>query len=126
MINLPALVRSILGGRAMHDDANALALQLLEHLEVAVGHRLSSHMSQAEIDEFDRLREAGDTEGQLTFLGHVAPDHPSVVRDELHALLATFEQIVAAREGSANFVDLVHQDLRDLFADFCRHLEVRA
>lgn len=59
---------------------------LLEELEMRVGTRLSEGMSNELLLEFEKLIEARNDQGALSWLEQHRPDYKTVVHEELEAL----------------------------------------
>jgi hypothetical protein len=82
-------------------DKQALLRQILETLEMRVGTTLASHMSDAQLDEFERLMPAeGDNQATiqqkeqqaLKWLESNFPNYKQVVNDELEKLKSEISQ----------------------------------
>lgn len=74
-----------LGG--MPDDQKQAFLQhLYEELELRVGTRLSEGMSNEQLEEFEKLIDANNQQGALTWLETNRPNYKQVVAEELEKL----------------------------------------
>jgi hypothetical protein len=96
------------------DEKQAMLRQILETLEMRVGTTLASKMTEAQLDEFERLMPAeGDDQAAvqqkeqqaLQWLESNFPNYKQVVNDELEKLKseirATAPQIVASSQQNA-------------------------
>ena len=97
MINIVEPVRSILGPATPEPEVQRRAAELWECLELAVGTRLGSRLTDHEMIEFERLHEEADERALQAFLGRVAPDYPVVVQEELDRPLRDFAVFMAAQ-----------------------------
>lgn len=74
-----------LGG--MPDDQKQAFLQhLYEELELRVGTRLSEGMSDEQLGDFEKLIDANDQQGALSWLESNRPNYKQVVAEELEKL----------------------------------------
>jgi len=76
-----------LGLGSMPDDQKQAFLQhLYEELELRVGTRLSQGMTDEQLMEFEKLIDANDQQGALTWLETNRPNYKQVVAEELEKL----------------------------------------
>lgn len=76
-----------LGLGTMPDDQKQAFLQhLYEELELRVGTRLSEGMTDEQLLEFEKLIDANDQQGALTWLETNRPNYKQVVAEELEKL----------------------------------------
>lgn len=76
-----------LGLGNMPDDQKQAFLQhLYEELELRVGTRLSEGMTDEQLAEFEKLIDANDQQGALTWLETNRPNYKQVVSEELEKL----------------------------------------
>lgn len=75
---------------------------IYETLELRVGMKLAANMSDAQLDEFEKLMDSGNDAGALTWLETNVPNYKEVVASELEILKneikATAPQILAASQ----------------------------
>lgn len=72
----------------MQDVIDAWRDRLTDVLETRIGERISAHMSDAELDEFERLFDSGDHDASGAWLDAHAPNHPRIVHEELDLLVS--------------------------------------
>ena len=70
------------------DVIDAWRDRLTDLLETRVGEQISAHMTEAELDEFERLYDSGDEALTSAWLDLHAPSHPRIVGAELDLLVA--------------------------------------
>lgn len=76
-----------IGLGSMPDDQKAAFLQhLYEELELRVGTRLSEGMTDEQLAEFEKLIDANDEKGALSWLETNRPNYKEVVAEELEKL----------------------------------------
>lgn len=68
------------------DQKDAFLQHLYDELELRVGTRLSEGMSNELLEEFEKLIEAGNQQGALTWLETHRPNYKQVVAEELEKL----------------------------------------
>lgn len=81
------------------DEVNRLVELATAELELRVGRRLSSGMSDEQLQEFEDLFDAGDEAGCGQFLKSNAPDTPQIVEECLGSVLADVETRLGAVFG---------------------------
>lgn len=80
----------------MPEDQRMPFLQhLYETLELRVGTRLSEGMSNAQLAAFEKLIDANDEKGALTWLESNRPNYKQVVAEELEKLK---QEVIASRD----------------------------
>lgn len=84
-------------------EKDKMKAHIYETLEMRVGMRLASGMSDAQLDEFESLMNASDEEGALKWLETNFPNYKQVVAEELEKLKTEVKtaapQIVAAAKS---------------------------
>lgn len=82
------------------DEKKKMLALIYEKLELNVGMRLARNMTDAQLDEFEKLMEANDEAGALRWLETNVPNYKDVVAEELEKLKdevkADAPQILAA------------------------------
>lgn len=82
------------------EDKKKMLAHIYETLELRVGMRLAQNMSDAQLDEFEKLMDANDEAGALTWLETNVPNYKEVVAEELEKLKSEISamapQILAA------------------------------
>ncbi len=73
-------------GNMPADQKDAFLEHLYEELELRVGTRLSEGMSDEQLAAFEKLIDANDEAGALTWLETNRPDYKQVVAEELEKL----------------------------------------
>lgn len=68
------------------DDKKKMLAHIYETLELRVGMRLAQNMSDAQLDEFEKLMDANDEAGALKWLETNVPNYKEVVAEELEKL----------------------------------------
>jgi hypothetical protein len=68
------------------EEKQALVAQIIETLEMRVGTKLASGLSDAQLQEFEGFMNANDQEGALKWLETNAPNYKEVVKGELETL----------------------------------------
>lgn len=68
------------------DDKKKMLAHIYETLELRVGMRLASNMSDAQLDEFESLMDSGNDAGALQWLETNVPNYKEVVAEELEKL----------------------------------------
>lgn len=87
MFNLDEDFLQSLGLASLPDDQKQAFLQhIYEELELRVGTRLSEGMSDDQLSEFEKLIDANDEQGALTWLETNRPNYKQVVAEELEKL----------------------------------------
>jgi len=67
-------------------EKNKMLAHIYETLELRVGMRLASQMSDEQLDEFEGYIDKNDNDGALSWLETNFPDYKQVVADELDKL----------------------------------------
>ena len=84
------------------DDKKKMLAHIYETLELRVGMKLAANMSDAQLDEFEKLMDSGNDAGALNWLETNVPNYKEVVASELEVLKneikATAPQILAASQ----------------------------
>ena len=84
------------------EEKKKMLAHIYETLELRVGMKLAENMSDAQLDEFEKLMDTGNESGALTWLETNVPNYKDVVASELSALkaeiAATAPQILAASQ----------------------------
>lgn len=84
------------------EDKKKMLAHIYETLELRVGMKLAEDMSDAQLDEFEKLMDTGNESGALTWLETNVPNYKEVVASELEKLKAevkaTAPQILAATQ----------------------------
>ncbi|MCX2966846.1 DUF5663 domain-containing protein [Gordonia aquimaris] len=116
-------IRMFLPGLA-DDDAADLTQRAFAQVEKRVGSRLASGLSDAQLEEFEKLIDAGHDDECAHWLEREVPDYPRVVVEERTTVIAEVVRVVsvdlAAVRGSRLFDEIKRtdlHDLRELFAD---------
>jgi len=73
-------------------EKNKMLAHIYETLELRVGMRLASQMTDAQLDEFEAFIDRNDEAGALKWLETNFPDYKQVVADELEKLKAEIKQ----------------------------------
>lgn len=68
------------------DEKNKMLAHIYETLEMRVGVRLASNMTDAQLDEFESFINKNDESGALKWLETNFPNYKDVVADELEKL----------------------------------------
>ena len=86
------------------DEKQRMLRHIYETLEMKVGMRLASGMTDAQLEEFESFVNAKDEQGALKWLETNFPDYKKVVEDELDKLKEEIKQaapqILAEINGS--------------------------
>ncbi len=84
-------------------EKGKMLAHIYETLELRVGMKLAENMSDAQLDEFEKLADANDEAASLKWLETNVPDYKDVVMSELEKLKsevkATASQIVEASKS---------------------------
>lgn len=87
-------------------EKNKMLAQVLETLEMRVGMKLASGMSNEQLDEFESFINNNDESGALKWLEINFPDYKKVVASELENLKSEIKQaapqIIAEIQGSGS------------------------
>jgi hypothetical protein len=75
------------------DEKKKMLAHIYETLELRVGMKLAENMSDAQLDEFEKLMEVNDESGALTWLETNIPNYKEVVADELEKLKAEIKSM---------------------------------
>lgn len=90
-------------GALPQEEKEKMKAHIYETLEMRVGMKLASGMSEAQLDEFEALMNANDEAGALKWLETNFPNYKQVVADELEKLKgeikAVAPQIVSDASG---------------------------
>jgi hypothetical protein len=82
------------------EDKKKMLAHIYETLELRVGMKLAENMTDAQLDEFEKLADANDEAGSLKWLETNVPNYRDVVISELEKLKneirATAPQIIAS------------------------------
>ena len=68
------------------DEKKKMLAHIYETLELRVGTKLAERMTDAQLDEFEKLAEANDEQASLQWLEANAPNYREVVMSQLEAL----------------------------------------
>jgi len=86
------------------DEKKKMLAHIYETLELRVGMKLAENMSDAQLDEFEKLADANDEAGSLKWLETNVPNYRDVVIAELDKLKAEIKissaQILEASKSS--------------------------
>ncbi|HOR23491.1 hypothetical protein KBB76_01375 [Candidatus Saccharibacteria bacterium] len=86
------------------DEKKKMLAHIYETLELRVGTKLAERMTDAQLDEFEKLAEANDEQASLQWLEANAPNYREVVMSQLEALKEeireTAPQIIKASKES--------------------------
>lgn len=74
------------------DEKNKMLSHIYETLEMRVGVRLASKMTDAQLDEFESFINQNDEAGALKWLETNFPDYKDVVAEELNKLKIEIKQ----------------------------------
>lgn len=84
------------------EEKKKMLAHIYETLELRVGMKLAENMSDAQLDEFEKLMDTGNEAGALNWLEINVPNYKQVVASELETLKseikATAPQILAASQ----------------------------
>ena len=84
------------------EEKKKMLAHIYETLELRVGMKLAENMSDAQLDEFEKLMDTGNESGALAWLETNVPNYKDVVASELATLkaeiAATAPQILAASQ----------------------------
>jgi hypothetical protein len=84
-------------------EKGKMLAHIYETLELRVGMKLAENMSDAQLDEFEKLADANDEAASLKWLETNVPNYKDVVMSELEKLKAEVKtsasQIIAASKG---------------------------
>jgi len=84
------------------EEKKKMLAHIYETLELRVGMKLAENMTDAQLDEFEKLAEANDEEASLKWLEQNAPSYKGVVMSELEKLKGEIKssasQIIAATQ----------------------------
>ena len=75
------------------EEANVVLSHVYETLELRVGIALARRMTNAQLNEFERLIDAADEEGALKWLEAEFPDYRDVVGDQLEIVTAELADV---------------------------------
>jgi hypothetical protein len=75
-------------GDVAPDLKNLVLATMYEHMELTVGYRLASRMTNEQLDEFEGFIDANDEAGALKWLESNFPEYKAVVADALEDLQA--------------------------------------
>lgn len=82
------------------EEKKKMLAHIYETLELRVGMKLAENMSDAQLDDFEKLMDSGNEAGALTWLETNVPNYKEVVASELEVLKqeisATAPAILAA------------------------------
>ena len=85
------------------NEKGKMLAHIYETLELRVGMKLAEKMSDAQLDEFEKLADANDEAASLKWLETNVPNYKAVVMAELEKLKleikASASQILAASQG---------------------------
>ncbi len=87
------------------DEKNKMLAHILDTLEMRVGMKLASGMTNEQLDEFESFINQKNEEGALKWLETNFPDYKTVVNQELEALKIEIKQAaphILAEAGSTN------------------------
>lgn len=100
-----ALLEELGLGALPAEEKNRMLAHIYETLEMRVGMKLASQMTNDQLDEFEAYIDKNDEAGALKWLESNFPDYKRVVAEELETLKteikSTADQIVAASQHSA-------------------------
>jgi len=82
-------------GAMPREEKEAFIEYVLEQLQLRVGTELSRGMSDAKLEQFEKLVEAKDQAGATAWLQQNCPNYKQVVQQELETIK---EEILAGRE----------------------------
>jgi hypothetical protein len=86
------------------EEKGKMLAHIYETLELRVGMKLAENMSDAQLDEFEKLADANDEAASLRWLETNVPNYKDVVMTELEKLKGeikiTAPQILAATNGN--------------------------
>jgi len=74
------------------EEKKKMLAHIYETLELRVGMKLAENMSDAQLDEFEKLMETGNESGALTWLESNVPNYKDVVASELEVLKNEIKQ----------------------------------
>jgi hypothetical protein len=74
------------------EEKKKMLAHIYETLELRVGMKLAENMSDAQLDEFEKLMDGGNEAGALTWLETNVPNYKEVVASELEVLKAEITQ----------------------------------
>lgn len=84
------------------EDKKKMLAHIYETLELRVGMKLAEDMTDAQLDEFEKLMDTGNEAGALTWLETNVPNYKEVVASELEKLKGEIKEtaphILAAAE----------------------------
>lgn len=81
-----ALLQEIGLGSLTPEDKKSLLAKIYETLEMQVGQKLASQMSEDQLNEFDRYFQAKDEQGAFVWLETNFPNYKEIVQSEFDAL----------------------------------------
>lgn len=88
------------------NEKGKMLAHIYETLELRVGMKLAENMSDAQLDEFEKLADANDEAASLKWLETNVPNYKDVVMSELEKLKneikGSAQQIVEASKGTPN------------------------
>ena len=73
-------------GELPAEDKKKMLAHIYETLELRVGMKLAEKMTDAQLDEFEKLAQANDESASLKWLETNAPDYKQVVVEQLENL----------------------------------------
>lgn len=91
-------------GALPQEEKDRMKAHIYETLEMQVGMRLASGMSEEQLDEFEGLMNANDEAGALKWLETNFPNYKQVVAEELEKLKNEIKQAaphIVAESGTA-------------------------
>lgn len=68
------------------EEKKKMLAHIYETLELRVGMKLAENMSDAQLDDFEKLMDSGNEAGALTWLETNVPNYKEVVASELEVL----------------------------------------
>ena len=74
------------------EEKKKMLAHIYETLELRVGMKLAENMSDAQLDDFEKLMESGNEAGALTWLETNVPNYKEVVASELEVLKNEIKQ----------------------------------
>jgi archaellum component FlaC len=83
-------------GNLPAEEKKIMLQHIYEKLELNVGMRLASGMSDQQLDDFEKLMDANDQAGALKWLETNVPHYKQVVAEELEKLKAEIKKDAAA------------------------------
>lgn len=90
-------------GSLPQEEKEKMKAHIYETLEMRVGMKLASGMTDAQLTEFEQLMDKGDEAGALKWLETNFPNYKQVVAEELETLKSEIKQaaphIVAESQG---------------------------